>query len=277
MISGDKEIAINPHLYRVDGEIGRLTFTCHQVVHEGKCQYNTAQDLFSGLQGLEFYKTIGFKEIAMIYGDTEKSYRKTAKLINRIRYQREEGTPSRTLHDCTKKEGQGLLSYIDAKTKRIITKNGFSEDGECLTIKAEYTNREPETISEKQITAAIDECMEVTEIDRDTLESNHVPYENPQKSTCIAIDDVIVKKQEKTREIGIRKEERGKRKYVHNTIAHISQGEGDNSYVLNGHGIKNVLMYLMALLFHNGLIGTRIQFFTDGHTTLNKVILKSFS
>ena len=277
MTSGDKEIAINPHLYRVDGEIGRFTFTCHHVVHEDKCQYNTALDLFSGLQGLEFYKTIGFKEIAMIYGDTEKSYRKTITLINRIRYQIEEGTPSRTLHECTKKEGQGVLCYIDAKTKRILVNNGFSEDGECQTIKAEYTNEEPETISEEEISAAIDQCMEVTEINRDTLKSNPVPYENPRKSSCVAIDDVNVKKQEESREMGIRKEERGKRKYVHNTIAHISQAEEGNSYVLNGHGIKNVLVFLMAFLFHNGLIGTRIQFFTDGHKTLNTMILKSFS
>ncbi len=48
------------------------------------------------------------------------------------------------------------------------------------------------------------------------------------------------------------------------------------SYVLNGHGIKNVLLFLMAFLFHNGLTGTRIQFFTDGHKILNDAIFKWF-
>jgi hypothetical protein len=276
MASEDKEIVVNSHLYRVDGEIGRFTFTCHHIIHAGKCQYNTALDLFSGLQGLEFYKTVGFKDIAMIYGDTVQSFRKTAKLINRIRYHIEGGTPSRTLHECTEKEGQKVLCSIEENTKKILVNNSFSEDGKCQMIKAEYTNEEPATISEDQISAAIDQCMEVTDIKRNTLESNPVPYENPRKSTFVAIDDVIVKKQEETRELGVRKQERGKRKYVHNTIAHISQEDG-KCYVLNGHGIKNVLVFLMAFLFHNGLIGTRIQFFTDGHKTLNQAILKSFN
>jgi hypothetical protein len=50
------------------------------------------------LKTKEFYKTAGFKEIAaMSYRDTEQSYRKTAKLINRIRHQEQGGTPYRTL------------------------------------------------------------------------------------------------------------------------------------------------------------------------------------
>ena len=57
--------------------------TNHSIFHENQRQYNKARDIFVDLQGVEVYKTIGFKDIAMIYGDTEKSYRKTAKLINR--------------------------------------------------------------------------------------------------------------------------------------------------------------------------------------------------
>ncbi len=50
----------------------------------------------------------------------------------------------------------------------------------------------------------------------------------------------------------------------------------EGHYVLNGHGIKNVLLFLTAFLFHNGLTGARIQFFTDGHKALNEAIFKSF-
>ena len=79
---------------------------------------------------------------------------------------------------------------------------------------------------------------------------NPVSYEDPKQSTNIAIDDVNVKKQEETRPGG-RKPERGKRKYIHNSIAHISR-ENVGYYVLNGHGIKNVLLFLMAFIFQNG-------------------------
>ena len=72
----------------------------------------------------------------------------------------------------------------------------------------------------------------------------------------------------------MRSEER-KLKYVHNTIAHVSNEDG--AYTLNGYGIKTVLWYLIAFVFNNGLIGRRLQFFTDGHKMLNDTILKCFN
>jgi hypothetical protein len=71
---------------------------------------------------------VGFKEIAMIYGDTEESYRKTARLINRFRYQEQGGTPYRTLQENTEKEGAKVLDYMEEKSKLILKKNGFTED-----------------------------------------------------------------------------------------------------------------------------------------------------
>jgi hypothetical protein len=227
------------------------------------------------LRGVEIYKTIGFKDIALIQGDTELSYQKTACLINRIRYQEQGGTPSRTLHECTEKEGEDALSYINTRTRFILFENGFSEDGTCEDIKPEYNNEQPVIIPKVQVMSAIDKCRQDKDISAEAILSNPVPYENPENSTRISIDDVNVKKQEECRPGGI-KSERGKRKYVHNTIAHVSKNEV-GKYVLNGHGIKNVLLFLIAFLFHNGLINDRIQFFTDGHKMLNDTILKCFS
>ncbi len=61
---------LNQEPNRVDEKIGRFTFTAHSVFQGGQTTYNTARDLFVCLQGVEFYKTIDFKDIAMIYGDT---------------------------------------------------------------------------------------------------------------------------------------------------------------------------------------------------------------
>ncbi len=196
-------------------------------------------------------------------------------MINRIRHQEQGGTPSRTLHECTEKEGKEALSYIEERASYILTENGFSEDGICQDIKSEYNNERPVAIPEEQVMSAIDKCCRDQDIRVEDILSNPVPYEDPESSTQVSIDDVNVKKQEESRPGG-RKSERGKRKYIHNTIAHISKKDV-GKYVLNGHGIKNVLLFLTAFLFHNGLAGDRIQFFTDGHKVLNDAIFKRFS
>lgn len=69
--------------------------------------YNTSREFFVPLQGEEKYRTEGFKEIALIYGTAEESFRKTATLINRIRPQEERGTPFRMIRETT--EGEGTL------------------------------------------------------------------------------------------------------------------------------------------------------------------------
>ena len=163
----------------------------------------------------------------MIYGNTEKSYQKTAQLINRIRHQEQGGTPSRTLHDCTEKEGREALGYIDKKARCILKENGFSEDGTCRDIKLEYNSNPPITVAKQFVLNAVDKCCRDQDINIEAILRNPVPYENPERSTEISIDDVNVKKQEEFRPGGI-KSERGKRKYIHNTIAHILRGTSNS-------------------------------------------------
>ena len=248
--------------------MGRFEFVTHRVGAE----YDTSKDFFPELTGKEFYKTTGFKEIAMTYGDTEQSYRKTAELINRIRYQKQGGTPYRTLQENTEKEGSNVIDYLGEKTRRILEKHGFGEDGVYNGNNPEYARNEPVTLDEAKIREAAEKCI-ADDIREEALK-NPVCYEDPEKTTNISIDDVNVKRQEESRQKGVRSEER-KLKYVHNTIAHVSNEDG--AYTLNGYGIKTVLCYLIAFVFDNGLIGSRLQFFTDGHKTLNDTILKCFN
>ncbi|MGA1867200.1 MAG: hypothetical protein ACMUJM_01510, partial [bacterium] len=98
----------NQRPFSVDGEVGRFSFYTHLVKKDGEILCNTAEFLFPEQRAREKYKTNGFKEISMIYGATDQSYRKTTDLINRIRYQKG-ATPVRTLHHNSESEGRKII------------------------------------------------------------------------------------------------------------------------------------------------------------------------
>jgi len=81
---------------------------------------------------------------------------------------------------------------------------------------------------------------------------NPLCYEEPEDTVNVSVDDVNAKRQAETRPEG-GSAEKGKRKYVHNTVAEVSKA--DQSYVLNGYGIRTVLCYLTAFIFNNNLNG----------------------
>ncbi|WLE97994.1 MAG: hypothetical protein QTN59_09760 [Candidatus Electrothrix communis] len=143
MSEAGEQVIQNSCPYKVDGEAGRFAFFTHSILKGADVRYNTGQDVFSCLHGKEYYRTTGFKEIALIYGDTEESYRKTTRLINRIRYQEKDGTPSRTLHEATEREGTALLEHITKKSEQILSRHGFEETGIYQEENPEYTQSVP--------------------------------------------------------------------------------------------------------------------------------------
>lgn len=92
--------------------------------------YNTAREFFEPLQGEAKYCTEGFKEIALIYGATEESYRKTSALLNRIRHQAHGGTPSRTIQAISEHEGCMLEGHLEQKVLSIFQDHHFTPEGE---------------------------------------------------------------------------------------------------------------------------------------------------
>jgi len=81
------------------------------------------------LQGEAKYCTEGFKEIALIYGATEESYRKTSALLNRVRHQAHGGTPSRTLQSLSEHEGLMLADHLEQEVLRIFQDHDFTPQG----------------------------------------------------------------------------------------------------------------------------------------------------
>ena len=256
--------------YRVDGEVGRITFDTYwmemeeTVGGEAKCAFPT-------LHAQEWYRTTGFKEVAMAYGSTEKSYRKTTALINRVRYQ-EDATPSRTLRENTESEGQKIMAHMEQQATTILQEYGFTTEGTPTEEAAEHSDKTLVTLPLEQVTSAIRACAPEPEWVAE-MEDNPVSYEDSTHSAGVSLDDVCVKRQKATRSESEELVEESKR--VYNTIAHIAHA--DKSYIINGQGVANVLRLVLAFLLRSHLLMYNLLFFVDGQRALYTTILSAFA
>jgi len=52
---------------------------------------------------------------------------------------------------------------------------------------------------------------------------------------------------------------------------------GQKHFILSGDGVGQVLRFVLAFLLNNGLLGGRVQFFTDGYQSLQNTIVACFA
>ncbi len=259
--------------------MGRFTFTTHTASDASGTAYNTATACFPELHGKEWYRTRGFKEIALLYGSVEQSYRKTSTLINRIRHQ-PKATPARTLQEVSEREGQRIAAALEHKADQILSKAGFTEEGTPQRSNARYGPKQPYRLKPKVVVTAAAACGAEPDWQPE-IQANPVAYEDPSRSVNVSIDDVGVKQQKEQRspatkppaapEAPAAAAPEASRKYVHNTVAHIQKEE--TAYTLNGHGSVAVLRLVIALLCFNDLLGYNLIFFVDGQRTLHAAIV----
>jgi len=254
--------------YRVEGEVGRITFEAYWVA---KATDDTARGLFPALHAKEWYRTTGFKELALVHGTVEESYRKTAELINRLRHQ-EDATPSRTLRENTEDEGRQVLAYMEQQATVILQEHGFTPQGAPTEAATDCSQQALVTLPSEQVAQAIQACAPAPEWVAE-MRRNPVTYEDPTPSTSVSLDDVNVKRQKATRKAAT--EPTQEHKLVHNTIAHIAHA--GQAYVINGHGVAQVLQLVLAFLLHNQLLTDNLLFFVDGQRTLYTAILGAFA
>ena len=218
----EQEIETIEHGYSVDREIGRFHFNTHRLTDHNGDSYNTATDLFRTLKGKEWYRTVGFNEIAIILGDVVYSYRKTTQLINRVWYQQIGGTPYRTLQANTETEGAQLIDYLENKTTNILRRHRFEKDGAYKGDPEVFGSCNLAVLPEQVVEAAAERISD--EYSLSELLCNPVCFEDPTKSVNIAIDDVGVKRQNATRNKGPADSDKPtKRKYAYKTVARINQ------------------------------------------------------
>ena len=259
----------------MDGEVGRFSFTTHGVEQGTTRCHQTSRWLFPALQGKEWYRTRGFKELALVHGVVEGSYRKTAELINRVRHQSaEDGTPVRTLCDTTEEEGQQILGQMERQADHILQEHSFTPEG--LPEKAVDWGKASTTLPREDVDDAVAAC-EAPEEWKAEMTHNPVPYEDPSSQVYTSMDGVGVKQQRAERRPAPPPKRRRKhpKEYVYTELAQVEHE--DSSYVLVGSHMRGVLRLLLALLLANGWWKQGLTFLTDGQKTLQQAILRAFS
>jgi len=261
--------------YHVDGEIGRFTFTTHRLINDDNTVFDTSKDFFRTLMSKEWYRTEGFNEIALGFA-TDISYRLSTEKLNRIRWQTDNGTPSRTLANTVEIEGSKVYKHIEELAGKILEDNSFTKEGKPADNIVIYRPaKEKLSLLPETAEAALAEYNE-GKVEPLTIDS-HVAqefYEDPETVVNISIDDVGVKSQkEKGRSSD--KTRKPKKEYVYNTVAHIESG--GNRYIMNAVNTLSLIPLLIAFLLHNQLLRRPITFFADGASDLQNAIINGFS
>lgn len=236
----------------------------------GEVLYNTSREFFRPLQGEEKYRTAGFNELALMYGTTEDSFRKTAALLNRVRHQEEGGTPARTVRAHTEQEGRKIQAHLTHKVRTLLHENGFTEDGASQKVRARVLC-DTKPIGQAEHLDELVSDLDIEERFKPAILKNPVPYEDPAVAVNISVDEVGAKKQKARREKSTEASSaKPKREYVQNTIIHVEKAGA--SYILNGEGVRCGLRMLLAFLLNNHLVDHKLMFFVDGHSLYTAVV-----
>ena len=165
----------------------------------GEVLYNTSREFFRPLHGEEKYRTEGFNELALMYGTTEDSFRKTAALLNRVRHQEAGGTPARTVRAHTEEAGRKIQAHLAHKVRTLLQENGFTEAGELQHGRTSAFCASSPLVQAENL-AELVSALDIDERFKPAILKNPVPYEEPAAAVNISVDEVGAKKQKASRE-----------------------------------------------------------------------------
>ena len=291
--AGSGRVAEHPSLYQVDGEVGRFTFKTYDVEGEDEKPRFAGIELFPPRHGRQWYQTSGFKEIALLCGAAQRSYRQTTQGFNRSRHQESGGTPLNTLRDGARAEGLKVIDFMTTKSQRGLQEHGFDPRGVPGSAGAALQQiKEPAYVEAKVLEPALAAvCKDMgkkgfsavdIEQARETLGAKKT-YEQAVPCVYIHLDDVGVKEQKPHRNkpgsaqepIAEQKDtEKGKRPMVKNTVAHLQNA--NRRFTLTGRGVAEVLLFVLGFLLNNALLGLNLKVCIDGQRSLQGAILRFF-
>ena len=248
-------------------------------------RFDTSRELFAPLTGKQWYRTVGFKDLAVVRGALDRSYRQATRMLNRLRHQ-PEATPVRTLQDSVEAEGRAAALAQEEEAKSVVEQGGM----DATTLKP---RQQREACSRRHLSpGVVDTALREVAPDAKTLEAmraNPVGYEDPQVSVNVSIDDVLANKQKEHRQFNgldagtrIREQARAgadaankEKKRVHTTVAHVQTQAGSQIYATPT--VASTCLFVLAFLTTNRLLRSNWMFFVDGQRSLHDTLLRLFS
>jgi len=255
-------------------------------VREARVVLDTSRDLFRGLTGKEWYRTIGFKELAIVQGALGGSYRQTARRLDRFRHQGKV-TPLSTTQDFLEAEGQAADRALQQEARRVLVEEGLQDTTLGPREPREAANAvclAPEVVDEALRKVAPDEAT------REIMRANPVRYEDPGVAVQVSIDEVVAKKQrEHRRKAGSTDSDDDAEdvedtdetpdaeslKRVHTTVAHVQMPHGTRVYASGD--LMSTCLLVLACLTANRHLRSTWNFHVDGLTSLQDTLLRVFA
>jgi hypothetical protein len=267
--------------YEIDAELGRFEINTYRVKRGSRTIFNSKIELFPKKASNEKYHSACYDHLILRLSSKIPSFRECTEILNRLRWQdAEDKIKLRTLSDAIEREGHRIIDYIDLKTKQLLQENQFdTERGTPLNktvIDECIANPKVPIIAQERISEIIDEYNKgkdkEKQIDETQIKEAFVADEH---CVNISIDDVGSVEQKPTGRMK-NPPHKENRHYVKNTVVHIQNGFG--KYILDGIGIRKMLVVLTAFLLCNGLFENKsIIFFTDGADDIKNPIREVFS
>jgi hypothetical protein len=116
--------------------------------------FDTSRETFPELTGKQWYRTVGFKQLAVVHGALDSSYRRTAEMLNRVRHQLQ-ATPVSSLRDAVEAEGQAAAAALDSEARRVLDQADIAVD---TLVARNHEPSEPTVLAPELIEAACSGC-----------------------------------------------------------------------------------------------------------------------
>ena len=257
----------------IESELGSLRFATYEIVdfRAGRRLFSVADDFFERSDPNEKIVSARFKELMNTWSCSIPSYRQVAETLNRFRLE-PEGVKLTWLRDNIEKDGREMSATLHEKAEFVLEANGFDKDGQLQpdTVIEEIIEPEEDDEKAKAREKEINDAAEKLELNETV---NPLDYEDLETTVNISADDVLTNRQAANRPDS---PEKGKRKYVTNTVIHVEHKDDD--YILCDSSIKGAFAILMGFLAANGLIGMPLYvFFIDGASNLRGPIESIFA
>ena len=115
-------------LYRVDSEIGRISFRTYDVENQNGTVWIGSKDYLPAQGPREYCRTAGMSEL-LLHMTSEMSYASATGLLNRVRHVSHDLTPARTVAAIVEREGVAVQAQIEEWATETLKAHDFSEDG----------------------------------------------------------------------------------------------------------------------------------------------------